>query len=172
VGLYFIAFLVCLAASAGTRPLVGQTVPPAPIPLGGDTSAWRPLLQHLVQTLAPYIGRAATDTVAQPWTIAFPDTTGRWKHIVAHFNTILRARKPTSSDSAYFELRVSPLRLSGDTAFAQFHYGLRKRCANGQFKGGYGNYAEPFVVRIVPNGFPMWTAAREPRVMHGDSSCW
>jgi hypothetical protein len=168
---YLIPFLLCFAITGTTAPLAAQSVPPAPVPPEGDTSAWRPVLQYLVETLAPYVARAATITNPQPWTIALPDTTAPWHHIGVHLNAILRARLPTPADSAYFELRLSSLQIRGDTAFAQINWGLRKRCSDGRFRGGYGNRTETFVVRIVRAGSHMWSAAHRGIIRHGDSFC-
>jgi len=133
-----------------------------------DSSAWKPITIYVVEQLAPYISRAAVDSAPQPWVMSFPAAGPELARFAQHLKTILRATDRVFSDSIYYELKISPLRISGDTAFVRIQNGMTQLCKPPSKLGGYGNSEEVFVVRMSIGSFVTWSAAHSKGVTHGD----
>jgi hypothetical protein len=161
--------LTCCVWLTRTVPAAGQPAREWNTDLSsGDTAVVRPVLHFIVTRLSHHIARAATDTTAQPWSMSFPSSASPWPMVESHLRTALRARARSPADSQYYELKVGPLRVSGDTARVHLAVGFTQICRASGLRGGYENTEEVYLFRFQQAGVTRWSSARSDAVVNGD----
>lgn len=133
-----------------------------------DTTLSRPLVQYVFEMLAPYISRAASDTLVRPWRIELPSSEDPWPSVEQHLMVTLRARPVTEADSQYHHLSFGPLRMSGDTARIRIMTGLTRICPDAPRPGGYTDVDEVYWSRFKAGPFYLWGAVRSDGVRHNE----
>ena len=154
-------------------PVLAQTPsrPPAAVQL--DTAVTSPLIRKIFATVAPYMARAAQDTLSTAWRIELPGSVPPWPAVRAHLHLALRARPVTPADSQFHHLAVGPVSVSGDTARSRLTWGVTRLCpdpaaGSGGSRSGYTNVEDVYMVRSTHFGLSIWGAARSDHVIHGD----
>lgn len=165
---YTVLFIVLTALAPG-QPLAAQSAPPeGDDPSPADTAAWRPVLVYVLERIAPYTLRAATDSVTQPWRLTFAAEGAFFEAVENHLRVILNARDVLPTDSVFYELSVGHLELSQDTARVRIISGETRRCQGTDRVGGFQNTDHVFVPRHRRGDRTFWGAARTAGIRHGD----
>jgi hypothetical protein len=154
--------------AAAQSPASSNSTGPAAV---ADSVAEARMAAFVWRQLVPYIHAASLDSVRRGWRFELPgpsESALPWALIEGHFRLALRAREPATDDEVVHTLRVSPTRVSGDTARADVAIDVLTRCSSGARGGGYGNSWQPIATRIQSG---LWRDADAPYVRHGDRRC-
>src|SRR5688572_9664249 len=124
-----VCVLSALALALTHSPLLAQTAPERQVLASfPDTSVWRPVLQFVIDELAPSRRLIANDTFATPWYMTLPSTAPPWPTVERDLRTLLRARDVLPEHVYVYNLIVDRMTLSGDTAKLQVTMGTLRRC--------------------------------------------
>lgn len=168
-GVLLIAASCAAISSCVPRTLVAPATHPQD--LFPDTSAWKPILAYATDWIRPVSGvRDVAPTT--PWIIELPSAEDPWPSVQATLSSNLAARAAVPSDSTYRMLRITPLRVRGDTAEVQLVTGRHRRCPEGSGTSGHENAQSISVVRVSTPTGPQWSAARSGMHAAGSYVCF
>ena len=136
-----------------------------------DTSAWKPILAYVTGWIRPASDVRDVESTT-PWIIELPSAENPWLSVQAALSSKLVARAAVPTDSTYRSLRITALRVRGDTAEVQFVEGRHRRCPEGSGTSGH-EYAQIIVVVRVstPVGL-QWSKARSGMHAAGSHVCF